>query len=261
MVPCIKYMTRHSKNNTTAGSFTYAERQKLNYGSQSARCSKDNLRPWTHCQLCLKPALDPHSCPRGHLSCRECVLEDILGQKNRFKVKRAEEERELKEAEKEKEILEEEKRKETLKEFLNQQQKIGSKRSHSLVVQTKSTVSVPARVNAPTSFQAQCTSGTEGPHPISLKTLIPVKYTEIEPKIPGCPSCLKPFTSIHRARLNSKCGHVTCDSCHLSLKVKKCLVCENLVSVEDLIVLESEGTGFAAGGGLVETKRYDLSFQ
>ncbi len=255
-------MTRHSKNNTTAGSFTYAERQKLNYGSKSSRCSKDNLRPWTHCHLCLKPAVEPTSCPRGHLSCRECVLEDILSQRSRFRAKLAEEARERKEAEDKKEVEGEEKRRETLKEFLIQQQQIGIKRSR-FVVEVKPTTD-PYTISKPqttSTFQAVCIIGSDGPHPISLKSLIPVKFVEIEPKVPGCPSCLKPFASITRARLNPKCGHVICDSCHTNLKIVICLVCNGSVLEGDLVVLEAEGTGFAGGGGIVETKRYDVAFQ
>lgn len=261
-------MTRHSKNNTTSGSFTYAERQKLNYGSQSARCSKETLRPWTHCHLCLKPAQEPNACPRGHLTCRQCVLEDILAQKVQFKTKLAEEENILMEAERKKQKFEEEERKEALKEFLLQQQGGRStKRSHSAVVLSdeKSVLNLPSPSPPPSkskSFQAYCKTGQTGPHPISSKILVPVKFSEIEPKVPGCPACLKPFTSIHGARLIKKCGHVTCDSCNSSLKVKKCLVCEEtIVGEEDLIVLEDEGTGFAAGGGILETKKYDIAFQ
>ncbi|RKP23695.1 hypothetical protein SYNPS1DRAFT_24236, partial [Syncephalis pseudoplumigaleata] len=45
-------MTRHSKNNTASSVFTYAEREKLKYGTQ-----------------------------RGHMACKECFYENILAQK------------------------------------------------------------------------------------------------------------------------------------------------------------------------------------
>ena len=254
-------MTRHSKNNTTAGSFTYAERQKLKYGSQTARCSKDNLRPWTHCHLCLKEAVDPNACPAGHISCRQCVLEDILTQKAQFRANQAEEEQRILEAEKNRIEAVEVKRAADVKEFMVQQQATSGKRSHSEI--SKDSKALTANITITPSktinslslkFQACCKAGTDGSHPISLKTLLPVHIQ------PGCPTCLKPFNSISKARLAVKCGHVACDSCYVKLGGKKCLVCEGTVD-EMVIVLESEGTGFAAGGGLLETKRYDLPFQ
>ncbi|KAF9431057.1 hypothetical protein BGZ94_009982 [Podila epigama] len=55
-------MSRHSKNNTARGHFTYAEMHMLDYGTK-------------------KTARDPVCCPEGHLSCRECIYENILAQK------------------------------------------------------------------------------------------------------------------------------------------------------------------------------------
>ncbi|KAG0252048.1 hypothetical protein BG011_007224 [Mortierella polycephala] len=55
-------MSRHSKNNTARGHFTYAEMQMLDYGTK-------------------KTARDPVCCPEGHLSCKECIYENILTQK------------------------------------------------------------------------------------------------------------------------------------------------------------------------------------
>ena len=262
-------MTRHSKHNTTSGSFTYAERQKLNYGTQSTRCTKESLRPLTHCHLCLEMAREPNSCPQGHLTCRSCVLEDILAQKNNFKEKKVEYEREIREKDEKKREEDEGKRLNNLKEFLNQQGSAGKlKRSHdlavTLVVPTNSTKPKPP----PPKEEICCRIGNKsGPHPLSLKLLIPVhfKLLETDKDQPGCPVCLKLFnsTTALKACLFKKCGHVVCDPCYKNLRSKRCLVCEVVITDEgtDVILLESEGTGFAAGGGIVETKRYDLAFQ
>lgn len=258
-------MTRHSKHNTTSGSFTYAERQKLNYGTQSARCTKESLRPLTHCHLCLEMAREPNSCPQGHLTCRSCVLEDILAQKKSFKDKKVEYEREIREKDEKKREEEEGKRLNNLKEFLNQQGSAGKlKRSHdhslTLVPSTDSTKPKPSPKE-----EICCRIWNKGdpPHPISLKLLIPVRFKLLENDKPGCPVCLKPFnsTTALKARLFKNCGHVVCEPCYKNLKSKRCLVCEADHEEMDFILLESEGTGFAAGGGIVETKRYDLAFQ
>lgn len=39
------------------------------------------MRDYDACYLCLQTARDPVCCPEGHLSCRECVLENIVAQK------------------------------------------------------------------------------------------------------------------------------------------------------------------------------------
>lgn len=256
-------MTRHSKNSGTAGSFTYAERQKLKYGSQSARCSKDSLRPLTHCHLCLELAREPSVCPQGHLACRSCYLEDILAQKTNFKLKKAEYEKDLKDKEAKMKAEDEGKQMETLKDFLNQQGSAGKLKrprdnDQSLTVTVLNSNTIP--VNPPKE-EICCRSGSKGPHPISLKALIPVNFKE-----DGCPTCLKPLSSIFKACVYKNCGHVVCEACHKSLKSPSCLVCtdnsgDKSKETNAIILLEAEGSGFAAGGGIVEAKRYDLAFQ
>lgn len=265
-------MTRHSKNNTTAGSFTYAERQKLSYGSQSSRCTKDSLRPFTHCHLCLEVARDPNSCPMGHVACRSCYLEDILAQKNSFKLKKADYEREIAANDEKKLAKDESKRTENFKQFVKQQGS-GIKRSFDqldstnsknalITVEDTNTSSLKPTSQAPKE-EICCRAGSKGPHPLSLKLLLPVTFSEPEKSKPGCPSCLKPFNSSNALKgcLFQGCGHVVCEPCYKNVTgSRKCLVCEKDNS-RAVIILESEGTGFAAGGGIVETKRYDLAFQ
>ncbi|KAF9187571.1 hypothetical protein BGZ51_001220 [Haplosporangium sp. Z 767] len=74
-------MSRHSKNNTARGHFTYAEMQMLDYGTKKQRLGRDSMRDYDACFLCLQTARDPVCCPEGHLSCKECIYENILAQK------------------------------------------------------------------------------------------------------------------------------------------------------------------------------------
>ncbi|KAF9163152.1 hypothetical protein BGX21_001519 [Mortierella sp. AD011] len=74
-------MSRHSKNNTARGHFTYAEKQMLEYGTKKQRLGRDSMRDFDACFLCLQTARDPVCCPEGHLSCKECMYENILAQK------------------------------------------------------------------------------------------------------------------------------------------------------------------------------------
>ena len=52
-------MTKHSKNNTAAATFTYAEYKKLDYGTKRQRLEQDSLKNFDVCSLCLKTAVDP----------------------------------------------------------------------------------------------------------------------------------------------------------------------------------------------------------
>lgn len=72
---------RHSKNNNDLAFFTYDEKRKLGYGTQNERLGRDSIKPFNACSLCLKPFIEPMSCLKGHIFCRECILECLLAQK------------------------------------------------------------------------------------------------------------------------------------------------------------------------------------
>lgn len=78
-------MPRHSKNNTSSAQFTYAERTKARRswgGTATAELGSTAQRPWNSCVLCLAPARRPTVDAAGHLFCRECVLSDLVAQKD-----------------------------------------------------------------------------------------------------------------------------------------------------------------------------------
>lgn len=58
-----------------------------------------------------------------------------------------------------------------------------------------------------------------------------------------------------------KCGHVVCQSCVKTFveKDNACVKCNAAISAKDVIVLVTEGTGFAASGE-VEAKRFSTPF-
>ncbi|KAJ2389753.1 hypothetical protein GGI23_005771 [Coemansia sp. RSA 2559] len=74
-------MVRHSKNNTASGVFTYAERQMADYGTKTKRLGTDSKRPFDSCHLCLNTSRTPMVCTMGHIFCKECVMANILEQK------------------------------------------------------------------------------------------------------------------------------------------------------------------------------------
>ena len=73
-------MSRHSKNNNTRGFFTYEERVKLDYGTKRRRIGRDSLLNIFDCFICTSRVRDPMVCSKGHLSCRECLLNSLLSQ-------------------------------------------------------------------------------------------------------------------------------------------------------------------------------------
>lgn len=83
-------MSRHSKNNTALSFFTKSEFQKLDYGTKRERLGRDSLRNYDACYLCLETARDPVCCIEGHLSCKECIFENMLAQKDSISRKRIE---------------------------------------------------------------------------------------------------------------------------------------------------------------------------
>ncbi|POY73301.1 hypothetical protein BMF94_3635 [Rhodotorula taiwanensis] len=108
------------------------------------------------------------------------------------------------------------------------------------------------------------------PHPISLKSLTEVKFTQ-EPRdkndtgepIVSCPSCRKTITNNVKSYVLKACGDVLCSTCvdTLCRTDKVCAHCGTAVDKKKpYIELRREGTGYASGGG-VEVKRYDVAFQ
>ncbi|KAF5325225.1 hypothetical protein D9619_009715 [Psilocybe cf. subviscida] len=131
--------------------------------------------------------------------------------------------------------------------------------------------------------KTMCRGGTSSnPHSISLKHLIPVKFTMYTPNAassssstptdeskakkeepePMCPSCKKRLSNSTLLFLSKSCAHVTCKTCTDTLvrPSMQCIVCDTKLKEKDIIELKREGTGFA-GGGLAETSKTGIAFQ
>eukprot|EP00271_Cylindrocystis_brebissonii_P008500 TRINITY_DN22874_c0_g1_i1.p1 TRINITY_DN22874_c0_g1~~TRINITY_DN22874_c0_g1_i1.p1 ORF type:complete len:322 (-),score=43.17 TRINITY_DN22874_c0_g1_i1:581-1546(-) len=78
---------RHSRNNNDLSHFTYEERRRLGFGTQRERLGKDSVKPFDACCLCIKPAVDPLCCRKGHVYCKECIYRSLLEQKKDIKRK------------------------------------------------------------------------------------------------------------------------------------------------------------------------------
>ncbi|KAI6132856.1 hypothetical protein EV401DRAFT_1914547 [Pisolithus croceorrhizus] len=110
-------MTKHSKNNTASSVFSYAEKQKTEYGTRRQRLGNESMRNFDACSLCLQRARDPVACDQGHLFCKECVYTDLLTQKKDLKRQKERLEKLKKEADEEKERALEAARERVLRDF------------------------------------------------------------------------------------------------------------------------------------------------
>ncbi|KAL4253251.1 NOSIP family protein [Abortiporus biennis] len=140
-------------------------------------------------------------------------------------------------------------------------------------------------------LQTTCKGGSPS-HALKRKDLIPVKFTvdtsssgpsnsgvstpattaegegEKSKKLSDdqanfiCPSCKKGLSNNILLFLMKPCGHVTCKTCTDSLvkPAKQCIVCDVTLGDKDIIGLNREGTGYAAGG-LAETSKKGIAFQ
>jgi len=146
------------------------------------------------------------------------------------------------------------------------------------------TSSGPPSSLADVKVQTTCRVGNP-PHPVALKTLIPVNFsllphssrsqsTDSSPVGDGasklkdeerdamCPSCKKGLSNSLRIYVMKGCSHVTCKTCTDTLvrPGNQCVVCDKLLAEGDILELKREGTGYA-GGGMAETRKQGVAFQ
>ncbi|KAL7266397.1 hypothetical protein RUND412_011057 [Rhizina undulata] len=135
-------------------------------------------------------------------------------------------------------------------------------------------------------------------HNYSLKTLIAVHFTEEKDEKTKhgdpqrvCPSCKKGLNNATKAMLAVPCGHVVCKPCvdkfmkpvtddphDKGEKSIRCYVCDADITEKagakssrkdkdkdrirpGLVLIQSDGTGFSAGGGNVTTEKDGIAFQ
>lgn len=70
--------------NTSRCFDSYLRMLKDRWGSRRVRLSKENMRAFHACYLCLQTAQRPVTCHEGHLYCKECILSDLVQQKTKL---------------------------------------------------------------------------------------------------------------------------------------------------------------------------------
>ncbi|KAG0167147.1 hypothetical protein DFQ28_003380 [Apophysomyces sp. BC1034] len=112
--------------------------------------------------------------------------------------------------------------------------------------------------------QTMCTA-VKDPHPVSLKSLIEIKFqTEDNKKDKHvCPACLKTLSNSMKFSVMRNCGHVICNACTdmFVKKSKKCYVCEKKTKSKDVVDMSAEGTGFVSGSTAAVAEKWGVSFQ
>ena len=80
-------MSRHSKNNTAGAIFTYKEKKMLKniYGTQSKVLNTESMKKFEQCHICLQTLENPFCCSKGHLFCKDCIMNNLLKQKKKIK--------------------------------------------------------------------------------------------------------------------------------------------------------------------------------
>jgi len=113
-------MSRHSKRNTASSFFTTFERSllKKDYGTLKGRLQGASFRAFDACKLCLARSRDPVACPtNGDLFCRECIMENLLWQRQEIKRFEKELERKKKDEEEGEVIADEEVKERAVRDF------------------------------------------------------------------------------------------------------------------------------------------------
>ncbi|KAL4590205.1 hypothetical protein LXL04_003131 [Taraxacum kok-saghyz] len=283
---------RHSKNNNDLAFFTYDEKRKLGYGTQKERLGKDSIKPFDACSLCLKPFIDPLCCQKGHVFCKECILECLLSQKKDIQRKltaHTTQQKQQKEDETEKLALQKARELDafdqqnhgavpqyTDKNLTHNQNNFHGANSvkttsyEAEALRTMKAFWLPsATPEAPVKITAPSTTTTcpEGSEKLKMKSLFPIIFTE-EPndektnspldKTYVCPSCKVTLTNTLGLVALSSCGHVFCKKCAEKFMAvdKVCLVCNRGCKERNLVRLEKGGTGFAGHGDNLEAKDF-----
>ncbi|KAG0002267.1 hypothetical protein BGZ65_002784 [Modicella reniformis] len=289
-------MSRHSKNNTARGHFTYAEKQMLDYGTkkeierqvkmseyqrkheEQEQLLKEDLAQ----QIILSEfeknqmgVLSKTKALRGKLT-NDISLADSPSSSFTFSANgtsssenRKKRPFELDAAEIERASKQE---RQSVAKAIEEEAKLKKPVLPSFWVPSLTPSTGGNSESKPTKAHPVCTA-TEDVHKLSLKQLITVRFeTAVEDhdeaeakyaKISSiCPICRKGFTNTSRISILKSCGHVFCDNCCKQFvnKSSRCQTCGHKTKEKEIIGLRGEGSGFS-GGGAKEASKFDVAFQ
>jgi len=261
---------RHSQNNTAGAIFTHYEKSQLKeYGTQKQRLSKDSLKPFDACTVCLQSVENPLADRQGNIYCKTCIYQYLLDQKNHIKKLKKEYKKQKKEQKEEK--TEKTKQVEKVKSEAFQEREKGLFSSNSGKSKQKinnfwlpsaTPIHITEKLKKPSNTILSPTG-----NPIKLKDLIPINLTlvpkeksEGEEKILNerhliarymCPTCSKVLNNVYGVICITTSGNVFCKHC-MDTVIKKDMV-DPIANIHfdetDLLILKHEGTSFASRSG------------
>jgi len=267
---------RHSQNNTAGAIFTHYEKTQLKeYGTQKQRLSKDSLKKFDACTVCLQSVVNPLVDKQGNIYCKTCIYQYLLDQKNHIKKLTKEYKKQKKGAKEDK--IEKEKQEERVRSENFQEREKGfisnnSGKSKQSINNFWLPSATPAHITEKIKKPSKTIQSPTG-HPIKLKDLIPVNLTPI-PKDKSeedeklnerhqtnkymCPTCSKVLNNVNGVVCIITSGNVFCKNCMDSV-IRKDMI-DPIANVHfddvDLLPLQHEGTSFAgrSGSNLEATK-------
>lgn len=286
-------MSRHSKNNTASSVFTYGEKQKLKeYGTNKQRIGQDSQRKFEMCHLCLYKVESPMTCEKGHIFCKNCLVEYMATEKLRIKKLIEDHDEKKKIFECKKQDAELKKKEEFIEKFdrleTNIISKTQRKKSESSnedndeaiknikdlqlnalnlgkVELIKENFWVPETHKAPENLLGEppsekivCPASQK--HHIKFKKCYKVVFCEDTQKNFICFSCKKEL-KFQKVMMGKKCGHVFCKICmeKLCLKDQRCSHCSLPLKHDHVISIQEGFTGFIMHNS-VEAEKYQPAF-
>lgn len=283
-------MARHSKNNTASSVFTYGEKQKLKeYGTAKQRIGLDSQRKFEMCHLCLYKVQSPMCCDKGHIFCRNCLIEYLATEKLRLK-RLYDEYQEKSQAETLGKLAAESKK---TADFIENYDRVATgvifrKKSQDSVEEDAEIVEkikssqldarnlgkkqlIKENFWVPETHEAPEIAGNPRPtqeilcpgaqsHALRLKKCYKVVFCEDNEKNFVCFSCRKEL-KFQKVLMGKRCGHAFCKSCmeKLCLKDGKCAECGNSVRKDQVIAILEGFTAFATHNA-VEAEKYQPAF-
>eukprot|EP01125_Pyxidicula_operculata_P009467 TRINITY_DN311_c0_g1_i9.p1 TRINITY_DN311_c0_g1~~TRINITY_DN311_c0_g1_i9.p1 ORF type:complete len:277 (-),score=40.30 TRINITY_DN311_c0_g1_i9:52-882(-) len=259
---------RHSQNNTANPIFTHYEKSQLKgiYGTIKKRLTRESMKPFDACSICLQAIENPLSDKEGHIYCKQCIYQYLLEQKNIYKQKMKEYKAQQIKDKEEALVKEKEKEQRAKEVFDKKEARIVADNNRTL---PKSSVDpklksfwlpslTPEHIKEKVEKPSKITKSPFG-HPIKLKDLLEIKLTPIngdDEKSKGtglymCPACNKSLNNVTGVCCIKTTGHVYCKGCMDTIIIKDliCPVTSTKFTEEDIMELEAEGSSFAGRSG------------